>query len=169
MKFPAWSRAVHAVGNPIMQRWIVAGVVAMLLIGGGGLAAYYKLVYKPNRPAPFWVPMPINPELPTEKRDEIIEKLKTGLSKPGLLVKVSKDVGLVTKWELPSDEACAAEIGKRMFVREGEMDTPMGKVPAIHVGLAGKRKETEVSKEIVMRMMDDVWKVLGIDPPGKKQ
>ncbi len=153
-----------------MQRWIVAGVVAVLLfcgMGVGGLFAYRA--YKQNRPQPIWVPMPINPELPTEKRDEIIEKLKTGLSKPGLLVKVSKDVGLVTKWELPSDEACAAEIGKRMFVREGEMDTPMGKVPAIHVGLAGKRKESEVSKEIVMRLMDDVWKVLGIDPPGKKQ
>ncbi len=153
-----------------MQRWIVAGVVAVLLIGGmgvGGLFAYRS--YKQNLPAPIWVPMPINPELPNEKRDEIIGKLKTELSKPELLVKVSKDVGLVTKWELPTDEACAAELGRRIFVRAGDMDTPMGKAPAIHVGLTGKRKETGLSGEIVMRMMDDVWKILGIDPPGKKQ
>ncbi len=152
-----------------MQRWIVAGVVAVLLLGGGGMAAYYKFVYNPNRPAPFWVPMPINPELPAEKRDEIIKHLKTGLGQPERLAKVSKDVGLVTKWGLPSDEACAAELGKRLFVKEGDMDMPMGKVPAIHVGLTGKRKESKVSEEIVMRLMDDVWKVLGIDPPAKKQ
>jgi hypothetical protein len=170
MEFPAWSRAVHAVGNGIMQRWIVAGVVAVLLfcgMGVGGLFAYRA--YKQNLPAPIWVPMPINPELPNDKRDEILNKLKTELEKPELLAKVSHDVGLVKKWELPTDEACAAELGRRMFVRAGEMDTPMGKVPAIHVGLAGKRKEREVSGEIAMRLMDDVWKILGIEPPKHQE
>lgn len=151
-----------------MQRWIVAGVVAVLLFCGG-MAAYYKLVYKPNRPQPIWVPMPINPELPADKRDEIIKKLKTELEKPERLAKISKDVGLVTQWGLPSDDACAAELGRRMFVRAGDMDTPMGKVPAIHVGLTGKRKESEVSGEIAMHMMDEVWKILGIEPPPKKR
>jgi hypothetical protein len=171
MKFPAWSRAVHAVGIAIMQRWIVASLVAVvvMLLGGGGLAAYYKLVYKPNRPQPIWVPMAINPELPAEKRDEIISKLKTGLGDTERLIKVSKDVGLVAKWEMPTDEACAAELGRRLFVKAGEMDTPMGKAPAIHIGLTGKRKEKELSGEIVMRMMDDVWVILGIEPPNKKK
>lgn len=153
-----------------MQRWIVAGVVAMLLfcgMGVGGLFAYRS--YKQNRPAPIWVPMAINPELPAEKRDEIISKLKTGLGNTDRLIKVSKDMGLVAKWEMPTDEACAAELGRRLFVRAGEMDTPMGKAPAIHIGLTGKRKETGLNGEIVMRMMDDVWGILGIDPPGKKQ
>jgi hypothetical protein len=170
MKFPAWSRAVHAVGKAIMQRWIVAGIVAVLLIGAmgvGGLFAYRS--YKANLPAPIWVPMPINPELPNDKRDEIIGKLKTELEQPERLAKVSNDVGLVSKWGLPTDEACAAELGKRLFVRAGEMDTAMGKVPAIHIGLTGKRKESEVSGEIAMRLMDDVWKILGIDPPAKKR
>jgi hypothetical protein len=47
------------------------------------------------------------------------------------------------------------------------MATPMGKVPAIHVGLNGKRKEFDQCGEIAMRLMDDVWPVLGMDPPTK--
>lgn len=153
-----------------MQRWIAAGVLAVLLIGGmgfGGLFAYRA--YKQNLPAPIWVPMPINPELPPDKRDEVINQLKAELTKNERLLKVSKDVGLVAKWELPTDEACAAELAKRMFVRAGEMDTPMGKVPSIHIGLTGKRKETEISGQIAMRLMDDVWKILGIEPPKRKE
>jgi hypothetical protein len=149
-----------------MQRWIVAGVVAMLLMGAGG---YFALkTYKQNRPAPVWVPLPINPELPVDKRDEIIAKLKSELSKSDRLVRVSKDVGLVGKWKLASDEDGAAEVASRLFVREGEADTPNGKVPAIHIGVKGKRKEREVSGQIVMRMMDDVWDILGVDPPPRR-
>jgi hypothetical protein len=166
MKFPAWSRAVHAVGIAIMQRWIVAGVVAMLLMGAGGFLALKS--YKQNRPVPVWVPLPINPELPTEKCDEIVAKLKDQLGKPEVLAKVSADVGLVRKWELPSDEAGAAELGRRLFVKTGEMDSPMGRVPAIHIGVTGKRKERQVTGEIAMRLMEDVWPILGLEPPPKK-
>lgn len=148
-----------------MQRWIVAGVVAMLLMGAGGFFALKA--YKQSRPSPVWVPMPINPELPVAKRDEIIAELKAGLSEKERLVLVSKDVGLRAKWDLPSDEDGAAEIASRLFVREGEADTPQGKVPAIHIGIKGKRKESKVSGEIAMRLMKDVWDILGIEPPRK--
>ncbi len=148
-----------------MQRWIVAGVVAVLLMAGGGLFAYRA--YKQSRPAPVWVPLPINPELPMAKRDEIINNLKEKLGERQLLIKVSKDVGLAGKWGLASDEAGAVEIGGRLFVRAGEADTPMGKVPAIHIGVNGKRKEREVSGEIAMRLMEDVWPILGLKPPPK--
>jgi hypothetical protein len=149
-----------------MQRWIVAGVVAMLLMGAGGFFALKA--YKQSRPAPVWVPLPINPELPVAKRDEIIVKLKTELSNSDRLIRVSKDVGLVGKWNLSSDEDGAAEVASRLFVREGEADTPQGKVPAIHIGVKGKRKDREVSGQIAMRLMDDVWEILGIDPPPKR-
>ena len=33
--------------------------------------------------------------------------------------------------------------------------------------LKGKAKESGVSGEIAMRLMDEVWKILGIEPPKK--
>jgi len=149
-----------------MQRWIAAGVVAVLLFVGG-LFAYYKMVYKPNRPQPVWVPLPINPELTSAKRDEIIKEIKAKLIEGDGLLKVSKDVGLAKKWQLASDEEGAREIGRRLFVRAGDADTPMGKVPAIHVGVSGKNKESVVSGEIAMRLMEDVWRIVGIKPRAK--
>jgi hypothetical protein len=146
-----------------MQRWIVAGVLMVLLMGAGG--AFALKAYKQNRPAPVWVPLPINPELPIDKRDEIIARLKDELSREERLIRVSRDVGLAGKWNLPTDEDGAAEIAGRLFVKEGEADTPQGKVPAIHIGVKGKRREREVSGEIAMRLMEDVWEILGIEPP----
>lgn len=150
-----------------MQRWIVGGLVVMMLLFGGGLFAYFT--YKQNRPAPVWVPLPINPELPDAKRDEIVSDLKTRLSAEEILLKVSKDVNLTAKWDLASDKEGASEIRRRLFVRAGEADTSMGKVPAIHIGLTGKKKEREVSGEIAVRLMDDVWGILGIKPPPKEK
>jgi hypothetical protein len=140
----------------------------MALLFGGGLFAYYT--YKQNRPAPVWVPLPIRADLEIAKRDEIISDLKTKLLDKEILLAVSKDVGLAKKWNLESDEEGAREIGSRLFVKAGEADTPMGgKVPAIHIGVTGKRKERAVSGEIAMRLMEDVFEILGIKPPPKKE
>lgn len=138
----------------------------MMLLFGGGLFAYYT--YKQNRPAPVWVPLPIRADLELARRDELITNLKTKLSDKEVLISVSKDVGLTKKWKLSSDEEGASEIGNRLFVKVGEADTPMGKVPAILIGVTGNRKEREVSSEIAMRMMQDVWTILGIEPPPQK-
>lgn len=146
-----------------MQRWIVSGLVVLMLLFGGGVFAYRS--YKENRPAPVWVPLPINPELSSAKCAEIVADLKKQLNEQETLLQVSKDVGLVQKWDLGSEEEGAWEIGNRLFVRTGDADTPMGKVPAIHIGVTGKIKEREVSEKIAMRLMEDVWKILGIKPP----
>jgi len=124
--------------------------------------------YKQNGPQPIWIPLPIHRQLSDEKRDEIIKNLKTKLAAPEILIKVSKDVGLVKKWHLASDEEGARQIGERLFVKAGEADTPLGKVPSINIGLNGKVKESLVSGEIMMRLINDVWKILGIDPPPTK-
>ncbi len=150
-----------------MQRWIVAGLVAMMLFLGGGYFAYRTI--KRNRPQPIWVPVPINPQLPTAKRDEIIKKVMQQLSDPYILEKVSHDLNLTRKMDLPTDRDVAAELGKQLFVRPGDMDTPMGKVPSIHIGLTGKAKDTALTGEIAIRLMDDAWPILGISPPKKSK
>jgi hypothetical protein len=138
----------------------------MLVLGGGGFA--YK-TYQRNRPQPIWVPLPINPELPDEKRKEVAAELKKSLMKPEVLLQVSKDLGLPKSFGLPSDEAAANEVAQRMFVEVGEADAPTGgKVPSINIGIKGKRKDAGVSGKIAMRLMQDVWKILGIKPPPER-
>jgi hypothetical protein len=153
-----------------MQRrivlWIAVVVAVMFLAGGAGLLAYRS--YKQNLPAPVWVPLPINPQLPDAKRDEIIEKLRKELAEPAILDPICKELGLARAWELPTDAAAADRIRQRMFVRAGEADTPMGKVPAIHFGMNGINKERDLSGRIAVRMMDDVFKLLDIKPPPKQ-
>lgn len=151
-----------------MQRWIVLGVVAMMLVLGGGFFA--RRAYKQNRPQRIWVPLAINPALPVEKRDETARDLKAKLVRPEVLIPVCKELGLARKWQIHSDEDAAAELARRLFVEVGEADSPMGiKVPSINVGVTGKTKEAGLSGEIAMRMMKDVWKILGIKPPPQKE
>lgn len=138
----------------------------LLVLGGGGFA--YR-TYKQNRPQPMWVPLPIDPNLPVEKRAEIASELKKSLMKPDLLIQVSKDLGLPKVLGVTTDEAAANEIAKRMFVDVGEIDSNGIKAPSINIGIKGKRKDQEVSGKIAMRLMEDVWKILGIKPPPQKR
>jgi len=139
----------------------------LVFVGSG----YYALrIYKENRPQPMWVPMPLNPELPFAKRAEVANKIKEELLKPDLLLQVSKDLALPQKLGLKSHEQAASELAKIIFVDLGEADSAMGiKVPAINVGVKGKRKNLEISGKIAMRLMEDVWKFLGMKPPPRKE
>jgi hypothetical protein len=150
-----------------MQRWILAGGLVLMLIFGGGIYAYSQ--YKQSRPHPVWVPLPINRELPDEKRVEIATKLKAGLQTDDILLAVSKDLGLPAKLKLSGDTEAAAEIRKRLFVDLGEAESPMGRVPSINVGVKGIARDKDVSGEIAMRLMEDVWKILGIKAPPKRE
>ncbi|RYD32591.1 MAG: hypothetical protein EOP87_12555 [Verrucomicrobiaceae bacterium] len=149
-----------------MQRWIVLGGLVLMLMFGGAIYAYSN--YKQGRPHPVWVPLPINRELPEEKRTEIATGLKTKLSDDSILFQVSKDLGLPGRMKLPDDGAVAAEIRKRLFVDVGEAETAMGRVPSINIGVKGAVRDQKISEDVAMRLMEDVWKILGIKPPPKK-
>lgn len=149
-----------------MQRWIVLGVVAMVLAAGGAALGYRA--YKQSRPHPVWVPMPVNPELTGEKRDELAKDLKVKLGTSEKLTQISKDLNLTKEWALASDAAAADELKRRLFVNSGEMAGKMGMIPSINVGVSGKEKERIISEKIAMRLMDDVWDILGIEPPKRK-
>jgi len=147
-----------------MQRWILFSfVVITLLIVGGGVA--YKN-HKQNRAHPVWVPLRINPDLPLEKQNEIAKALKSGLSNPEVLLKVSMDLNVPKALGLKSDEQAADVISSRLFVNVGKASSPNGiEVPAINVGVKGIEKDQEISGKIAVRLIQDVWKILGIDPP----
>jgi hypothetical protein len=148
-----------------MQRWIAAGLVIMVLFLGGSYYGYRT--YKANRPSPMWVPLAIKPDTENAKRDAMILELKTKLSEQEVLTKVSQDLGLKEIWNLPTDDACAEALRERLFVRSGDVATKMGPMPAIHIGVNGKAKEVKLSEKIALRLMDDVWKILGV-PVQKK-
>ena len=135
----------------------------MMLVCGAGVFGYWT--YRQNQPAPMWVEMPINPERTDEEREKTVKELLNRLRDKTLLTKVSKDMGLAGKWKLSSDSAAADELSNRLFVKIGDTAAPIGRVPAVHVGVTGKKKELKLSGDIAMRLMDDVWKILGIKPP----
>ena len=141
-----------------MQRWILAGIVALVLaIGGGGLGLRF---YKQNRPDKVWVPLPINGDLSLEKRRAMTKELEQTLRQSIKFAELSKDVGLSQKWQLASDEEGGREIEKRLFVKLGDADTPTGRVPAIHIGVNGKVKEHAVLGALSVRLVDEVRRVL---------
>lgn len=145
---------------------MILGAVTMALMLGGGVFAYR--VYKENRPQPIWVPLPINPKLPGSKRDEVVKDLKEKLDTPEILLRVSQDLNLAELWSLPSEAAAGEELSKRLFVTLGESHTGVGPTPTIDIGVTGAMKEKALSEKIAMRLMEDVWKIIGIDPPPRK-
>jgi hypothetical protein len=150
-----------------MQRWIAIAAVAMALLMGGG-AYGYRLI-KQNRNQPMWVPLPINPELTGEKRDEIAKDLESKLKTEEKMLQVSKDLKLAEAWGLPSAEEAAKLLKRRVFVKVGETTSDTNTVvPSINFGVLGKAKEKELSGKIAMRLMDDVWELVGVKPPPKK-
>lgn len=145
-----------------MQRWIVA-VTALMVLMGGGLIAGYKFVYKPNRPNPIWVPLAIREDVGMSERQTIVKELTRKLSERQVLEGVSKDLGLAAKWQMATNEEAAKEVGRRLFVRTGEtLNAEGAPVPAILVGVNGKLKQAAESKDIAMRLMKDVFEILGI-------
>ena len=143
------------------------GVVAIFLLIGGGGFAYWN--YKQNLPHPVWVPLPLNPDLSDDKRQEIAKELKAKLGTTEILTIISKDLNLPKKWKMSSDDEAVGELGRRLFVTQGEVASSMGKVPAINIGVQGPRKDKGVSEEIANHLMVDVRKILGIKAPPTKQ
>jgi hypothetical protein len=141
-----------------MQRWIALAVVVLLLVTGGAGFGLWK--YKQNKPHPIWVPLQINRELPEDKRQAVADELSTKLRDKKILLQISKELRLAEKMDLPTSEAAAVELDKRLFVEVGEADSPMGKVPSINVGFRGTAREEPVTKQIVERLAREVGKII---------
>ena len=150
-----------------MQRWIVIAVVGALLFGlGGGFALW---TYRQNRPQQVWVPLALNEELPAEKREELAAQIKEKLLEGTIIGDAVKETGLTNKLKLSSDAEAEAEARKRLFVVVGETSTETaGPVPSINIGFHCQRKSYFAMGDMAKRIMQDVWKMLGIKAPEEK-
>jgi len=148
-----------------MQRWIALATVVMLLLGIGGGALLWN--HRRNRPDKVWVPLPLNPEAQEDSRKAVAKQLDTELRKPSVLLAVAEDTQLAAKLALPTTEAAAEELGKRLFVEIGTVDTAMGKTASLNIGVNGKSKEHAMLGQIAERLMKDVKRILGVrDQPA---
>ena len=139
-------------------------MVVLLLGSGGGMLLWN---HRRNQPDKVWVPLPLNREAPEDARNTMVKQLDAELRKPSVLLGVASDVQLASKLNLPSPEAAADEVGKRLFVELGTADTAMGKVPSVNIGVAGKSKEHALLGQIAERLMKDVKRILGVkDQPA---
>jgi len=126
----------------------------MVLVVVGGAVGYRS--YRRNRPIhPVLLQLSLNPEAPAEARAAVMKLVKQKLSEHELLVRVSKDVELTRKMKFASDEAAAADLGKRLFVEQGENDTPNGRMPTLNIGWNCKVKEYGAMLEVSKRISKD--------------
>ena len=67
-----------------------------------------------------------------------------------------------------SESEAEAEAKEFFFVEVGEAEVPATgqKVPSINIGFKSQRKSQKVYGDVAMRLMKDVWKMLGIKAPG---
>ncbi len=142
-----------------MQRWIIAGLVFIVLLTGGGYFAYRS--YQQNRATRIWLPLP-TPEVSVEQRREMTVMLNEKLKDPILLEAVCKDSGYAKTMGLASDEEGAKDLLKRFFCEIGTADTPGGKVPSINVGFSCKVKEFSKMGDVTNRLRKDILLILGL-------
>lgn len=148
-----------------MQRWILWGILAavgLVLIGGGGLYGYRE--YSQGKPAPVWVPIPLNPTISLEQQEEVAAQVSKSLRADEVLGAVVLDLGLIEKFGVTDEGAAIAELGRRLFVEAGTMATQMGENPSLNVGMRGSRREKDLSGEVAERIVKDVFRMMRIDP-----
>lgn len=134
-------------------------MVAVLLLGSVGSALVWN--HRRNRPDKVWVPLPLSPESSDDARKTFAKQLDKELRKSSVLLGVATDVQLAEKLGLPSAEAAADELGKRLFIEVGQADSPIGKIPSLNVGVNGTSKEHAILGQIAERLMKDVKRVIG--------
>lgn len=142
--------------------WAVLAAVGVALLGGG---AFYGLKeYRANKPDKIWVPLPLRADLLMSEQKELAENIEAELKKDERLGIIVSDLGLKEKFNAADEDAAAEELGERIFVEVGSADTPEGSVPSINIGVRGIYSENELLREISMRIIRDVWVMIGIDP-----
>lgn len=147
-----------------MQRWIVAGLVFLVLLVGGGYFAYRT--YQQNRTTRIWLPLP-TPKMTVEERRQTTASLLEKLSDPVLMAAVCRDAGYAKTMDFASEEEGTKDLLKRLFCEIGTADTAQGKVPSINVGFSCKVKHFGKMGEVTNRLRKDILEILGRPAPDE--
>ena len=131
-------------------------------------AKYAKREYHLRQPSKIWVPLALRADLSMEDQKKLAEQINTKLRTDEILRAVVMDMDLRGKFKQPSEDAAVKELNRRLFVEVGSADTPKGSVPSINIGVAGIGHESELLGEVSMRIIRDVWRMIGIDPETGK-
>lgn len=128
-----------------MRKWLIPGIVAFVLLLGG--AAFGIRIIKQNRPAPFWVEIPI--KLPSDgaQLEKLEKDLRQRVLSDDILVPVVREMDLARRWDLPGEQAAVAELRRRAFVQF--KDTGF-----LKIGLNGKRKDMATTSEVAKKLGD---------------
>jgi hypothetical protein len=110
------------------------------------------------------VPIALRADLSMADQKKLAEQIEAKLRSDEILRAIVVDVGLQEKFKLPSEDAAVKELDRRLFVDVGSADTPNGPVPSINIGVAGTGHERDILGEASMRIIRDVWRMIGIDP-----
>lgn len=152
-----------------MQRWILwaaLGAVGLVVMFFG--ARYVKREYHLRQPSKIWVPIGLRADLSMDDQIKLAEQIEEKIRKDEILRAVVVDVGLQAKFKQPSEDAAVKELDRRLFVEVGSADTPKGSVPSINIGVRGIGHEGDILGEASMRIIRDVWRIIGIDPDTGK-
>lgn len=128
-----------------MRKWLIPGIVAfVLLLGGAGFGIH---ILKQNRPAPFWVEIPMR--LPTDgvQLEKLEKDLRQRVSSDDVIIPVVREMDLARRWNLPGEEAAVAELRRRVFVQFKDSGF-------LKIGLQGKRKEMATTSEVAKKLGD---------------
>lgn len=146
--------------------WAALGVVGLVVMFFGARFAYRE--YHLRKPARIWVPLALRADLSMEDQKKLAEQINTSLRTDEILRAVVMDLELRDKFKQPSEDAAVKELDRRLFVEVGTADTPKGSVPSINVGVSGTGHETKLLGDASMRIIRDVWRMIGIDPETGK-
>lgn len=124
--------------------------------------------YHLSKPAKIWVPIALRADLSMADQKKLADQINERLHTDEVLRKVVTDLGLQVKFGLPSEDAAVKELERRIFVEVGTAETPAGLVPSVNVGVSGTGHEKVILEESSMRVVKDVWRMLGIDPETGK-
>ncbi len=148
--------------------WAALGAVGLVLMFFGARFAWRE--YHLGKPSRIWVPIALREDISMEEQKKLAEQIGEKLHTDAILRKVVTDVGFQQKLGLPTEDAAVKELDHRLFVEVGTAKTPSGgQVPSINVGVSGIGHERELLGEASMRIVKDVWRMLGIDPTTGKR